>query len=110
MVLPRSQKLQFSSTSGTSACTQMSLAILVGRREPGENQLLVTGDKKVHLIVLVSFRRLHTLLPELVNLERGRKFFSTLALTHLVPVLGGGDQDVVAVGSREEVGGGDEAA
>ena len=46
----------------------------------------------------------------LINLERGRKFFSTLALTHLVPVLGGGDQDVVAVGSREEVGGGDEAA
>ena len=77
VVLPRSQKLQFSSTSGISECTQMSLPILVGRRQPGENQLLVRGDKKVHLIVLISFRRLHTLLPVLVNLERGKKRFPT---------------------------------
>ena len=34
------------------------------------------SNPRTHLVILVSFRRLHTLLPVLVDLERGEKCFS----------------------------------
>ena len=64
------------------------------------------SGEEIHLIHLIFLRGLNTLLPVLVNLDRGKNLFPPL--THLILVLR--NQDVVAVGGRKEVGGGDEAA